>query len=135
MYEFHGWIKLVESPSEVDEGALQSKCNTLRNTLNEQINWPSGRAELLLLNGVYMLVLNAVPNRRRSEADELDNLVSNIISDFKGAYGIIYEYDEMVETPTGRGIFSVRVIKRGSCEVFLDPFLSPKIPVVEDRNF
>lgn len=131
MYEFHGWIKLAESTADIDEGKLESKCDNLKNTLKE-ISWSSGRAELLLLNGLYTLVLNAIPNRRRSESVEMENLISIILENFKGAYGIIYEYDEQIKTPTGHGIFSVRVIKRGKCEILLDPFLSPVVPVVED---
>ncbi|WP_366941157.1 Imm7 family immunity protein [uncultured Kiloniella sp.] len=54
------------------------------------------------------------------------------IDKFKGAYGLIYEFDGQREVEIGRGVFSVSVIKRGACEKRLDPFLSPTIPVVED---
>jgi hypothetical protein len=98
------------------------------------IEWPSGRAEMLLMNGENILLLNAIPNRRRSEANDLNKIIGIIIHEFKGAYGIIYEYDEGVVTPEGRGLFTVKVIKRGKCESALDPFLSPTIPVVEDPS-
>lgn len=131
MYEFHGWIKLAESTSEIDEGSLESKCKKLRDVLSK-IEWSSGRAELLLLNGLYTLVLNAIPNRRRGESRELNELILLVLEEFKGAYGIIYEYDEQSEVAAGQGVFSVRVVKRGQCESQLDPFLSPVVPVVED---
>lgn len=131
MYEFHGWIKLAESTSDTDEGRLEQKCEQLRLRLN-RLNWPSGRAEILLLNGFYTLSLSAIPNRRRSESKELQELLGFITSEFKGAYGLVYEYDEQIEFPDGRGAFSVKVIRKGTCETRLDPFLSPALPVVED---
>lgn len=131
MYEFHGWIKLAESTSDYDVGGLERKCEKLRLRL-DKLNWPSGRAEVLLLNGFYTLTLHATPNRRRSESIELDELLNIVAIDFKGAYGLVYEYDEQIETPGGRGVFSVKVIRRGMCELRLDPFLSPTAPVAED---
>ena len=131
MYEFHGWIRLAESPSEIDEGELDSKCKKLQH-LFSNINWSSGKAELLLLNGGYTVVLNGIPNRRRNEAEELSQIIDYIIKNFKGAYGLVYEYDEQTQTAAGHGVFSVKVIKRGRYDLGLDPFLSPLIPVVED---
>lgn len=131
MYEFHGWIRLAESPSEIDEGSLDEKVNLLKNCIS-RIEWDSGKAEVMLANGVYTLLVNAVPNRRRDEADELSKLISFVVDNFKGAYGIIYEYDEQTRTEYGRGVFSVNVIKRGSRTLALDPFLSPLTPVAED---
>ncbi len=132
MYEFHGWIKLVESTREIDEGGLEQKCQELQRRLNK-LRWPSGKAAILLLNGLYTLTLNAIPNRRRSEATELQELLRFVTSEFKGAYGLVYEHDEDTELPNGWGVFSVNVIRRGECETRLDPFLSPRIPVVEDE--
>jgi len=131
MYEFHGWIRLADSPSEIDEGQLDEKCERLKSFLSS-ISWSSGRVELLLTNGVYTLILHAVPNRRRSEAQDLVSIINKVISEFKGAYGVIYEYDELTNTEYGRGVFSVKVIKRGRCELALDPFLSPLAPAAQD---
>ncbi len=133
VYEIHGWIKLAESASEINEGGLDAKCDKLRGFVRE-ISWPSGVLELAVMNGVHVLIIHAAPNRRRSEADDLDRLPEFVIREFKGAYGVVYEYDEQAETAEGRGIFSVKVLKRGRCELALDPFLSPAIPVVEDPS-
>ena len=131
MYEFHGWIKLAESPSEIDEGGLDKKIENLEKVLSK-FEWLNGRCEIIAMNGTHVLVLNAALNRRRSEAENLSTVIKLIVNDFKGAYGIIYEYDEQVSLSYGRGIFCVKVIKRGFCETLLDPFLSPTIPVVEN---
>jgi hypothetical protein len=131
VYEFHGWIRLAETSTEIDEGMLDEKVGSL-NRFISTIEWSSGRAEVILLNGLYTLVVNAAPNRRRDEALDLLKIVEFVNENFSGAYGIIYEYDEQSRTAYGRGVFSVRIIRRGKCEVALDPFLSPFVPVVED---
>ncbi len=133
MYEIHGWIKLAESTSEIDEGGFDAKCGKLRDFIR-QVRWPSGILELTVMNGVHVLTIHAAPNRRRTEAEELNRLLEFVVQEFKGAYGVVYEYDEQAETAEGRGVFSVKVVKRGRCELALDPFLSPAIPVVEDPS-
>lgn len=131
MYEFHGWIRLAESPSDIDEGGFDAKLALLQSAVSA-LDWSNGRAEIMVANGVATLLVDAVPNRRRDEAAELGALIALVIEHFKGAYGIVYEYDEQSRTEYGRGVFSVKVIKRGRCEIALDPFLSPLVPVAED---
>lgn len=80
-------------------------------------------------------MINAIPNHRRGEATDLNQLIDYVVSDFEGAYGIVYEFNEQTAATYGHGAFSVRVIKRGKCDIVLDPFLSPTIPVVEDFDF
>lgn len=111
MYEFHGWIKLAESPQEIDCGDLEEKCGRLKEAL-AHLKWSSGKAELLTLNGFHVLTLNGIPGRRRSEAHDLDRILTLVAQDFKGAYGVVYEYDVQTQTAGGRGVFSVKVIKR-----------------------
>jgi hypothetical protein len=62
----------------------------------------------------------------------LKELAVDVARDFAGSYGLIYEYDEQLTVPGGRGVFSVTVIKRGQCLPSMDPFLSPGVPVFED---
>ena len=131
MYEFNGWIRIAESPAEIDAGLLDQKCNDLSRFLS-QFSWGSGKVELLTLNGSHTVQLIAVPNRRRQEAKDLNLIIDYIVENFSGAYGIIYEYDEGAPTANGHGVFSVKVIKRGRVEPRLDPFLSPLVPVCED---
>lgn len=131
MYEFHGWITLAETPSDVDAGKYDEKYDALWNHI-DTLNWSSGKVDLLELNGRNTLIVNGYPNRRRSEANELKQLITYVAEIFSGAYGIIYEYDEQTETANGRGVFSVTVVRRGQCLTSLDPFLSPAIPVIED---
>ncbi len=76
MYEIHGWIKLAEAASEIDEGGFNAKCDKLQGFIRE-ISWPSGVLELAVMNGVHVLIIHAAPNRRRSEADELDRCLNS----------------------------------------------------------
>ena len=131
MYEFHGWIRLAESPSDIDEGGLDAKLALLQSAV-AGLDWSNGRAEIMVAYGVDTLLVNAVPNRRRDEATDLAALIALVIEHFKGAYGIVYEYDEQTSTEYGRGVFSVRIIRRGRCDIALDPFLSPLVPIAED---
>jgi hypothetical protein len=131
LYEFHGWITLAETPYDVDVGKYNEKFDALCNYV-DKLDWSSCKIDLLELNGRNILILNGYPNRRRSEANELAQLISYVAKNFTGAYGLIYELDEQTETVSGRGVFSVTVVRRGQCLPSLDPFLSPAIPVIED---
>lgn len=131
-------LRLSPNPMVVDELDHDDKKTAAVVRLEEEISkmkWANGSAEIKLLNGQYLLVINAIPNRRRGEATDLNQLIDYVVSDFEDAYGIVYEFDEQTATTYGRGVFSVRVIKRGKCDIVLDPFLSLTIPVVEDLDF
>lgn len=130
MYNVFGWVFLSDSPSEIDEGNHDLECQKLKEYI-EKLTW-SNPPRIFPSNGFYIVTVHMIINRRRSEAEELDLLLKYIVEHFKGAYGIVYEYDNYIEVPAGRGVYSVKVLKRGRIEVALDPFLSPVCPVVED---
>lgn len=133
MYEFHGWIVLCESPSEIDSGSLTNALMQVRLRIAE-LGFDSTTAQMLLHNGRHTLVINGYPNRRRSEAVAVKKLLQYLADLLPGSYGLVYEGDEGVELPAGRGLFTVTVVKRGQLVSTLDPFLSPTIPAVEDAE-
>lgn len=51
MYEFHGWIRLAESPSDIDEGGLDAKLALLQSGV-AGLDWSNGRAEIMIANGL-----------------------------------------------------------------------------------
>ncbi|WP_275291964.1 Imm7 family immunity protein [Amycolatopsis sp. La24] len=133
MYTFHGWFELDESPSEVEWG--EEKFDELLEEVRERvaaIDWLSGEARLKVFNGMHVLTVNGMPNRRRDEEQELTELLEYVARLLPGSHGLLYELDDDArEMPWPDG-FRVRVMARGEITVRLDPFLSPLRPVVED---
>lgn len=99
----------------------------------EMLRWLGNEpiGSIVLHNGRYTLVLNGYTNRRRSEASSIKRLLERVVELLPGSYGLLYEHDEGVVLPTGRGLFTVTTIKMGQIFANLDPFLSPTIPVIE----
>ena len=133
-HEFHGWIVLQSSPADTEPEENLDWVAEFRQEVAD-IRWSSGRAELTLHNGSWLLTLHCFPNRKRDESDEMRRLATRIAEKLPGSYGIIYESDWSVELDGGRGgrgAFVVTVIRRGTTHTFLDPFLSPLQPNIED---
>ena len=131
MYEFHGWFTLAESTEEADTGTLNSGVRDIKDRM-ARLNWATGCAELLVLNGEYYVRLDGLMNRWRDEADALNSLLDYIVVRFPGSWGLLYERSDELTPPPGPGAFRVRVMARGSVVTRLDPFLSPVNPAIED---
>jgi len=98
----------------------------------DSFGWPSMFADVKAINGQYFLILHGLPNRRREEAEAVDDLLRFVASHLPGSYGLLYERDDSMPVPPGPGAFRVRVLARGNVAVRLDPFLSPCQPVIDD---
>jgi Immunity protein 7 len=131
MHEFQGWFSLAESTEESDAGTLQSAVDELAERLHE-LDWATGSAQLLVLNGEYYLRLDGLVNRMRDEATDLDRLLNHIATRLPGSYGILFERSDEMPFPPGPDAFRVRCMARGQILTRLDPFLSPCNPVIED---
>ena len=131
MYEFHGWIGLAESPEESDAGNLQPILDELR-TLLGRLDWQTASADLATFNGQPFLRMDGLINRRRDEADDVDDLLRFVADRLKGSWGLVYERAADMPVPPGPGAFRVRALARGVIHERLDPFLSPCQPVIED---
>ncbi|EMF02196.1 hypothetical protein J7W19_03650 [Streptomyces mobaraensis NBRC 13819 = DSM 40847] len=131
MYEFHGWFGISESPEESDSGSLEAGIVQLRSFI-EDVDWATGEARLSQHNGEYFVFINGLMNRRRDEAEEIDQLLRHIATRFPGSWGLLYERSADMDDPPGQGAFRVRVMARGEVQIRLDPFLSPVNPLIED---
>ncbi|MCA1221097.1 Imm7 family immunity protein [Streptomyces sp. 8L] len=131
MYEFHGWFGIAESAEESDAGSLDEGIAELQAKISE-IDWSTGEAALNVHNGEYFVLVNGLVNRRRDEAEDVDDLLRHIATRFPGSWGLLYERSPDMEVPPGQGVFRVKVMARGAIHVRLDPFLSPVQPVIED---
>lgn len=131
MYEFHAWVTLADTVSEVETPGFGERLHKLRAEL-AKINWASGHAEIRLYNGRHVFFANGFPNRKRTEAVELRRLINLIADLFRGSYGIVYELDQLLQANEGRGGFVITVVRRGTCTVATDNLLSPIVPTIED---
>jgi hypothetical protein len=131
MYEAHGWCGLGESPEDIDDGGLDAAVAELRQRI-EAVNWSSLVMDLRRVNGFWFLNLTCVTNRRRGEANFMDELIAWIAARLPGSWGLVYDRDDEMPEPHGPNRFRVRVIARGAIDERLDQFLSPARPVIED---
>jgi hypothetical protein len=131
MYECHGWAVLRESPCEVDAGHLFSIAETVRKclrTLGEANPWVS----LSVVNGTYHLVVTGFSNHRGHEAAEVHDVFRLLCQIAPGSYGLLYVWDDE-DTEGYENQFQVWVLARGSMERRTDAYLSPCVPVLEDK--
>ncbi|HTJ68786.1 MAG TPA: Imm7 family immunity protein [Actinospica sp.] len=131
MYEFHGWFEISESTDESDTGTLSEGVAELH-AMVEALGWRTASATLRVFNGSHVLNLDGLTNRRGTEADELDSLLTHVCKRFPGSYGLIYDRsDNDPEFVGGPNAFRVRVMARGEFVAHQDPFLSPIQPTIE----
>lgn len=129
-----GWFSLNHTTTgEGDDPAVVQATAERLAPLLQADGWPTSSAELKWRNGELYLVVSGLVNRRRFEADALDDMLGIIARDLPGSYGLLYERDDgRTETP-GPDAFTVRVMTKGNVETRLDPFLSPAVPTIEDE--
>ena len=131
MFEYYGWISFVYSICEVEdedeklEIAVDYARNLIKQTLPERhIN------ELKVINGQYMVSLAGLSNHRGLLEEALINIFREIGEKAPGSYGLLYiSDDENIEFDNE---FRVGKLVRGKFEFVKDPFLSPRIPTIED---
>ena len=77
-----------------------------------------------------MLCLAGLANYRGILEDDLINVFREIGEKAPGSYGLLYIADD--ENVEFDNEFRVGKLVRGKLEFVFDPFLSPRIPVIED---
>jgi hypothetical protein len=131
VYEAHVWCSLAETPEDVDDGGLDAAVAEIRER-TDAIRWSSMKIELDRLNGLWFLTVSCLANRRRGEAEVIDDLLAFVASRLPGSWGLAYDRDDEMPEPYGANRFRVRVMARGALAEAADPFLSPARPVIED---
>ncbi|MFC6335226.1 Imm7 family immunity protein [Paenibacillus septentrionalis] len=131
MFEFHGWVTIHESTTEVDAGNLESIVKNIQNFIAD-LHWTSGLLKIYPANGAYHLSVGGLLNRKSTEAEEIIKLYQFIAEHAIGSYGLLYTRDdEDIEGFDNE--FRVLVLVRGRIEHKKDTFLSPFAPIVEDE--
>jgi hypothetical protein len=131
MYEAHGWLGLAETPHDIDDGGLESGLEDLRLRI-DAVNWSTLTTSLKMINGFWFLNITCCANRRRGEAEYIDNLIIWAAQRLPGSWGLVYDRDDEMPEPYGPNRFRVRVIARGTVTESQDSYLSPTRPIIED---
>ena len=133
MFEFHSWITIRETYEVRDdeEEGIEKVLQKVRDSI-KLLNW--NKPEIKARNGESYIEFSLFSNRKTEEIVELLDFFSHIANIAIGSYGIIYMLDD--EDQNGKNNqFQVYSISRGKLHEQTDSFLSPFIPVVEDKDF
>jgi Immunity protein 7 len=122
------------SPAPEDETDAAAAFAQIREWLKTVPNYGSCVGEWRVLNGKDMVFLQGYPNRPRGiDKEKLDNalvdLFERIAALAPGSYGLLYALNDDVDPN-----FQVWMLRKGKVERRDDPFFSPFVPTVEDRD-
>ncbi len=135
MYEVNLWFCLQEAGDDWEFDERHQKALGIENLI-AGFDAHTIKADFRILNGKYYVTLTCYANRPRAhELGIIDSLVTAVVRQFPGSYGLIYEFDdERTEFP-GHDAFKVTVLARGKLSVRVDPFLSPLSRVIDDEEW
>jgi hypothetical protein len=132
MYEFHMWLLLRESTTEVDEGSLLAKLTDLRTLLVAKLPDAVPASPIFSLNYEHLLQCSVAHNHRGDTHVRLLAVLSSVAQNLPGSYGLVYWHDDEVPGGGNGDAYRVLVVARGAIMDRSDPFLSPISPTVED---
>ena len=131
MYEFHAWVGLSDSTYESDGNRVGTVVSQLTDLIGDR-GWTAASFAVPQFNGQYFFIANGSVNRRRAEAELLDELLAIIVGSLPGSWGMVYDRDDAMPFPPGPNAFRARVVARGTISEQPDPFLTPINPTIED---
>lgn len=130
MFEYHGWITIEESSSEVNQGNLINIVNGIKNEIKKH-DWNHGLMDLRPINGAYHLSLSGFTNHKSPESKEVMSIFTYIGEHAPGSYGLLYTRDDE-DTNGLDNEFIVYTLIRGRIAPRKDMYFSPIIPTIED---
>lgn len=129
MFEYHGWIKVLESASanddDYDDGHLREIVESIERRVRE-IDSPY-LLDLRWMNGQAFVHFGGFPNHRDAEIVRFFGEVGEWAP---GSYGLLHVRDD--EDPARENEVLVIRMVRGRVTEHSVPLLSPCIPVLED---
>ncbi|MFC4033686.1 Imm7 family immunity protein [Streptomyces polygonati] len=129
MFEYHGWIKVLESASagddHYDDARLREIVEGIKGRIRE-IDSPY-LLDLWWMNGGAFVHFGGFPNHRDEEILEFFREVGERAP---GSYGLLHVRDD--EDPEYGNDVLVTRMARGQVSQHADSLLSPCIPVLED---
>jgi hypothetical protein len=129
MYTCYLWLDLAESTEEADAGALADKVAHLEKSVIKLLV-PGSDKVVKLVNYHWVLQCSVSHNHKADTDERLRQVLRWIVEHLPGSYGLAYIMDD--EDPEYRNLFRVLVVARGHVMERVDPFLSPRVPTVED---
>ena len=137
MFEFQGWATIREhyredmEEAEVSEVLIERK-NAFRSHMEMLKAADHSNVHFFaeFQNGSYRVLLSGVKNRRTSIFDEYLELYRLLAEAMPGSYGELSFIDE--DNEEAGVLVEVYVLRKGTLERFINPFLSPFHPKVEE---
>ncbi|MGW1091482.1 Imm7 family immunity protein [Streptomyces sp. NPDC002596] len=129
MFEYHGWVKVLESTSasdDYDDGRLRGIVEGIERRIRE-INSPY-LLDLRWMNGEVFVHFGGFPNHRDAE---IVGFFGEVGERAPGSYGLLHVRDD--EDPGRENEVIVIRMVRGLLTEQSESLLSPCIPVLEDR--
>lgn len=132
MVELHGWITFRETYKVFIEE--EAHIDLLIRKIQEEINnlsWFKPKIEAQ--NGDWFIQFSIYANRINPQILEVFKLCRKIGKIAEGSYGLIYLYDDE-DTNGNENAFQVFSLARGELTNKKDFYLSPVIPIIEDKD-
>lgn len=132
MIELHGWITIraTYKANFDEEENVDLLVKKIQNKI-KKLSW--FKSEVKAQNGEWFMEFSLYTNRMNLQTLEVFELYQNIGKIAEGSYGLIYLYND--EDSNGKeNQFQVFSLARGIVKENLDPFLSPIIPTIEDKD-
>jgi hypothetical protein len=134
MIEYQGWATIREAYCEEDEddSARDSIASDLMTRVRELGKRPWCEATFREINGALKLSIMGYRNHASGDWPDVYTLFEWIAENAPGSYGILSCHDD--EDLHGHdNEFQVFVLRRGELTRDHDRYLSPYVPMVEDR--
>ena len=132
MIELHGWVTVRETYKAVfdEEEHVDLLVKRIQGEIIK-LSW--FKPEIKAQNGVWFMDFSFYANRINPQTLEVFELYKQIGKIAEGSYGLIYLYND--EDINGKeNQFQVFSLARGVIRENSDPFLSPIIPTIEDKD-
>lgn len=131
MLELHGWVTIRETYKVIyeEEDNVDNIINKVKREI-ENLSW--FKPQIKALNGEWFLEFTLFANRKNPQTQEVFELYKKIGKMAEGSYGLIYLYDDEDEGKENE--FQVFSLSKGIVKEFRDSYLSPIIPIIEDKE-
>ena len=129
MLELHGWVTIRETYKVDAEDHEDIVIGKIKNEI-DRLSW--FKPQIKALNGEWFMEFTIYANRPNGQTQEVFQLYEKIGELAEGSYGLIYLHDD--EDKGKWNEFQVYALSRGLVKEFRDTFLSPFIPIIEDKE-